>query len=154
SSPQVKDVTVTQQYVGQVRAHRYIKVRALQTGHLDAILVKEGQRVQKDQVIFKIVPVIYQAKLDIDLAEVKLAELEFRNAERLFKNNVVPISELALYKAKLDKAKAKAALGKIELDFTEMRAPFDGMIDRLIESRGSFIKEGETLTSLSDNSVL
>jgi membrane fusion protein (multidrug efflux system) len=59
-----------------------------------------------------------------------------------------------LYEAKLSKAQAKAELAKAELKFTKVIAPFDGIIDRLHEQQGSLIKEGDVLTTLSDNSVM
>jgi membrane fusion protein (multidrug efflux system) len=61
---------------------------------------------------------------------------------------------VALYQAKLAKAQAKAKLAEAELNFTSVRAPFDGIVDRLEEQLGSLIKEGEVLTTLSDNSLM
>ena len=58
------------------------------------------------------------------------------------------------YEAKLAKAKAKAKLAEAELNFTNVKAPFDGIIDRLHEQQGSLVKEGDILTTLSDNSVM
>ena len=49
---------------------------------------------------------------------------------------------------------AKADLAKAELNLTNIRAPFDGIIDRLHEQLGSLIKEGDILTTLSDNSLM
>ena len=40
------------------------------------------------------------------------------------------------------------------MNFTNVRAPFDGIVDRLHEQQGSLIKEGDILTTLSDNSVM
>ena len=154
TSPQAKDVTITQQYVCQIHSQRHIKVRALEDGYLEAIPVKEGQAVKKGDVMFKIVPILYKAKLDAELAEAKLAELEFNNTEKLSKQKVVSQNEVALYEAKLAKAQAKAKLAEAELNFTKVRAPFDGIIDRLHEQQGSLIKEGDILTTLSDNSVM
>ena len=56
--------------------------------------------------------------------------------------------------AKLDQAKAEASLARIHLSFTEIRAPFDGTIDRIPLKLGSLIDEGELLTSLSDNTQM
>ena len=67
---------------------------------------------------------------------------------------MVSQQEVALFEAKLAKAKAKAKLAEAELNFTIVRAPFDGIIDRLHEQQGSLIKEGDILTTLSDNSVM
>jgi membrane fusion protein (multidrug efflux system) len=59
-----------------------------------------------------------------------------------------------LFQAKLAKAQAKAKLAEAELNFTSVTAPFDGIVDRLHEQHGSLIKEGDILTTLSDNSVM
>jgi membrane fusion protein (multidrug efflux system) len=56
--------------------------------------------------------------------------------------------------AKLDQAKAEVALAKLHLSFTEIRAPFNGTIDRIPKKLGSLIDEGELLTTLSDNSQM
>ena len=88
------------------------------------------------------------------MAEAKLAQLEFKNTKKLFEDKVVSQNEVALLEAKLAKAKAKAKLAEAELNFTNVRAPFDGIVDRLHEQQGSLIKEGDILTTLSDNSVM
>ena len=69
TSPKAKDVIITQQYVCQIHSQRHIKVRALENGYLEEIPVKEGQAVKKGDVMFKIVPILYKAKLDAELAE-------------------------------------------------------------------------------------
>ena len=59
------------------------EVRALENGYLEEIPVKEGQAVKKGDVMFKIVPILYKAKLDAELAEAKLAQLELNNTKKL-----------------------------------------------------------------------
>jgi membrane fusion protein (multidrug efflux system) len=154
TSPMVKDVIITQPYVCQIHSQRHIKVRALQGGYLEEIPLEEGQEVKKGQLMFKVIPVLYKAKLDAELAEAKLAELELKNTERLFNDKVVSQNEVALFQAKLAKAQAKMKLAEAELNFTNVKAPFDGIIDRQHEQHGSLIKERDMLTTLSDNSVM
>jgi membrane fusion protein (multidrug efflux system) len=67
---------------------------------------------------------------------------------------VVSQNEVQLYEAKLQRAQAKAERAKAEWKFTEVTAPFDGIVDRQEQQLGSLIKEGEVLTTLSDNSVM
>ena len=67
---------------------------------------------------------------------------------------MVSQNEVALLEAKLAKAQAKVELAEAELNFTTVKAPFDGIVDRLHEQQGSLIKEGDILTTLSDNSVM
>ena len=68
--------------------------------------------------------------------------------------NVVSPNEVLLLEAKLAKTKANVKLAQAELNFTNVIAPFDGIVDRLHEQLGSLISEGEMLTTLSDNSVM
>jgi membrane fusion protein, multidrug efflux system len=154
TSPKVMDVTITQPYVCQIRARRFIEVRALESGYLGDILVKEGQAVKKGDLMFKVVPILYQARLDAEMAEAQLAELKYNNTRQLAAKNVVSENEVKLLQAELAKAQAKVKLAKAELDFTYVVAPFDGIVDRLQEQLGSLVSEGDVLTTLSDNSVM
>lgn len=154
TSPDEKNVISTQQYVCQIHSRRHIEVRALEGGYLEEIQVKEGQAVKQGDLLFKIVPILYGAKLDSELAEAQRAQIEFDNTEKLVKTGAVSDQELALVKARLAKANAQVKLAKAELNFTEIKAPFDGIIDRLRHQHGSLIAEGDILTTLSDNSTM
>ena len=154
TSPVSRQVTVTQQYVCQIHSHRHIEVSALQGGYLEEIPVKEGQQVRQGDTMFTILPTLYTARLAAEAAEVSLAQIEFNNTEKLFKQNVVAQPEVALAQAKLSKAQAKLQLTQAELDFTTIKAPFDGIIDHQHLQQGSLIAEGDVLTTLSDNKVM
>lgn len=154
TSPQVKDVVLTQQYVCQIRSQRNIEIRALQEGYLEQITIKEGQAVKADDVLFQVRPILYKTRLDAELAEVQLAQLELNNTRRLFEQKVVSVQEVSLFEAKLAKAKARAAQAEAEYNFTVVRAPYDGIIDRLQQQQGSLVKKEDLLTTLSDNSVM
>jgi membrane fusion protein, multidrug efflux system len=154
TSPQSKAITVTQQYVCQIHSKRHINVRALEMGYLEAVPVKEGQRVKEGDLMFKVIPTLYQAKTDAENAEAKLAQLEFNYTKQLAADKVVSQNEVALLDAKLAKAKAKAQEAQAELNFATIKAPFDGIMDRLQHQQGSLVQEGEILTTLSDNSVM
>jgi len=88
------------------------------------------------------------------VAEARLAELELRNTERLAKKGGVSDNEVRLFEAKLARAQAKADLARAELNFTEVKAPFKGIVDRLLQREGSLIHERDILTTLADNSVM
>jgi membrane fusion protein, multidrug efflux system len=158
TSPQTMDVTITQRYVCQIRSQRHIKVSALGSGYLEAILVKEGQRVKKGDVMFKIVPTLYKAKRDAKSAEAELAQLQYSKSKRLSEGNpgkaVDSETDVAQFEAKLARARANAELAQAELNLTNVTAPFDGIVDRLQEQLGSLVKEGMILTTLSDNSIM
>lgn len=154
TSPASIDTSFTKQYVSQIRSVRNVEIRAQEKGFLEKIYVDEGQYVRAGQVLFKIMPKMYEAELLKAQAETKAAEIELKNAKTLADKNIVSKNEQAIAQAKLDQAHAEVALAKLHLSFTEIKAPFDGTIDRIPKKLGSLIDEGELLTSLSDNSQI
>jgi membrane fusion protein (multidrug efflux system) len=154
TSPVRIDTTFTKEYVSQIKSVRNIEIRAQEKGFLQNIYVDEGQFVKAGQVLFRIMPKMYEAEVLKAEAETKAAEIELQNTTALVEKNVVSKNEQAMAQAKLDQAKAEMSLAKLHLSFTEIRAPFDGTIDRIPKKLGSLIDEGELLTSLSDNSQM
>lgn len=155
TSPMIKDTVVLKQYVSQIQSSQHIELRVLEKGYLQKVYVDEGQTVTKGQMLFQIMPIVYQAEAHKAKAEMNAAEIEYQNTKLLSDNNVVSKNELALSKAKLEKAKADYELANAHLSFTEIRAPFNGIIGRFKNVRlGSLLDEGELLTTLSDNSKL
>lgn len=154
TSPLQKDTTLFKDYVCQIHSINHIDIRSQERGYLQNIYVDEGQFVKKGQLMFQIMPLLYQAETQKSIANVNYAEIEYETTKSLADSNIVSKSELALAKAKLDKEKAELALAKAHLAFTEIRAPFDGIMDKLNVRIGSLIDEGELLTTLSDNSKM
>jgi membrane fusion protein (multidrug efflux system) len=151
TSPLSVDTSVTKEYVAQIQSLQNIEIRAMVKGYLEAINVDEGQQVHAGQVLFNIRPIEFQAELLKAKAEAKQAELELQNTQTLADKNIVSQTELALATAKLDQAKAEVSLAELNLSYTEIKAPFDGIIDRIKFKVGSLIDEGTLLTSLSNN---
>jgi len=151
---QSKPATITQQYVCEIQSRHHIEVRAPAEGYLSAIAIREGQTVKKGDVMFELGPILFKARLDAESAERDIAQLELNNAKKLAERQGVSELELRMFEAKLAKAQAKVGLALAELNFTKIKAPFDGMVGRLPRQGGSFVLKGETLTTLSDNSVM
>jgi len=154
TNPLKKDTIITKQYVSQISAISHIELRALEKGYLQNIYVDEGQFVKKGQLMFRIMPLVLEAEQQKAQAEANFAQIELQNTKSLADSNVVSKNELALAKARFDKAYAELALANTHLGFTEIRAPFDGIMDRFQVRLGSLIEEGDLLTTLSDNSKM
>tara|TARA_R110001592_G_scaffold237306_6_gene496193 strand:- start:347 stop:1432 length:1086 start_codon:yes stop_codon:yes gene_type:complete len=154
TSPLQKDTSVTKEYVCQIHSISHIEIRSQERGYLQQIFVDEGQHVRKGQRLFKIMPKLYEAENQRAEAEAHVAEIEYLTTKSLADSNVVSPNELAMSKAKYDKALAELSLTNVHLEFTDIKAPFNGIIDRFHVRLGSLVDEGEFMTSLSDNSQM
>lgn len=127
---------------GYVVAQRKADVASKATGRLVRLLVEEGSRVKKGQVIGEIENDDMRAALDRALADVKVAEAtvieakaDFERKKRLFEEELAPRSDYdvaeAAYNrsiANLEAAKARVRTAEVDLDNTFIRAPFDGTV--------------------------
>ncbi|HRG94076.1 MAG TPA: biotin/lipoyl-binding protein, partial [Chitinophagaceae bacterium] len=88
TSPAERDTTLFKEYVGQIQSINHIELRSQEKGYLQKIYVDEGQFVRKGQLMFKIMPVLYQAEVEKARAEANFAEIEYNNTKSLADNNV------------------------------------------------------------------
>jgi membrane fusion protein (multidrug efflux system) len=163
-----KDTVLQTAYVADIQAIKNIEIRARVKGFLEGIYIDEGQLVKKGQLLFSINADEYKTALSKANAALQNAEaaaratgLEVERVELLVNKNVVAPSELDVAKARLaaDKANIEEARSSVtsaqhHLSYCSIRAPFDGLIDRIPLKAGSLIDEGNLLTSLSDISAM
>jgi len=165
TNPIVMDTSYQNDYIADIHSVQNVELRARVKGYLEKIHVDEGKTVKEGQVLFSISSQEYKeellrakAMLKSAIADAKAAEVDLANVKTLVEKNVVSKSELEMAKAKLDalnakieEAQAYEANANLKLSFTEIKAPFDGIIDRIPNKIGSLIDEGTLLTSISDN---
>lgn len=164
-TPIISDTVFNHEYVADIQAIENVEIRARVSGFLDKIHVDEGAYVKEGQPLFSISSREYQeevlkctALLKVAEADVKLAQLEVQNTETLVKKNIVSKTELDKNKAKLealeakvDEAKANLSSAQLNLSYTTVKAPFNGIINRIPNKRGSLIEEGTLLTSINND---
>ena len=143
TSPLQVDTSFTKEFVAQIRSIKNIEIRAQEKGYLQNIYVDEGQSVKEGQLLFRIMPKVYEATLLKAQAEADEAAIELQNATALVEKNVISKNEQAMAQAKLDAAKAEVSLAKLHLSFTEIKAPFDIDIEKGLQLT---ILNGETLS--------
>ncbi|CAA7386649.1 MULTISPECIES: efflux RND transporter periplasmic adaptor subunit [Chryseobacterium] len=154
TSPIIKDTIIDKDYVAQIRSINHIELRAQEKGYIQSIYVDEGQYVQKGQLLFKIMPNLYESDVNRAKAEVKYEEIEYQNTKKLSEKDIVAPQEMAMAKAKYEKAQAELSSMNTHLKFTEIRAPFNGIVGHLHVRKGSLVDDGELITELSDNSKM
>ncbi|GAB4036581.1 efflux RND transporter periplasmic adaptor subunit [Spirosoma gilvum] len=159
-----QSTTLQRDYVTTLEAVRNVEIRARVSGFLEKIYVDEGQSVQQGQLLFSLNAAEYKVGLDKAKATLKSAEATAKTAEvevtrvkLLVEKKIVSPSELDLAKAKLDVAKAQIeeaqsalSTASLRLAHAHIRAPFDGVINRIPFKIGSLIEEGALLTEVSD----
>lgn len=163
--PLIKDTTYTQEYVADIHSLQNVEIRARVKGFIEAVHVDEGKTVKEGQLLFSINSRPFKeelaktnAALKSSMAEARSAELDLRNVKALAEKNVVAASDVEMAQAKLDaaqagveEAKANASAAELNVLYAEIRAPFDGIINRIPNKVGSLVDEGMLLTSISNN---
>ncbi|MFI0348671.1 MAG: efflux RND transporter periplasmic adaptor subunit [Chthoniobacterales bacterium] len=121
-------VTKYDEYTGTVAATQQVNLVARVEGFLESINFNDGQYVKKGTLLFIIQQNSYiesvkraQALLDYDSSE-------YQRQLGMFKENATSQAEVEKYLSKVQVDKANLELNKINLGYTEVRAPFDGLL--------------------------
>jgi RND family efflux transporter MFP subunit len=157
--PLVKEVSDYGVFAGQIVAARDVELRARVSGTLITVACRPGQVVKRDDRLFVIDPRPYRAALDKAEAEhdgalsrQKRSQIKLANTKRLQVSKVVSQDETDLSEAELLEATAtvKAAVAardvsRLNLEFTEVRAPFDGRVSDPVLGPGNVVVADTTL---------
>jgi RND family efflux transporter MFP subunit len=164
-SPAILDTVYTNEYVAEIQSVQNVEIRARVKGFIERIYVDEGKPVRAGQVLFTLDNKEFKedllqatAQLKSALAELKSVDVEMKNTRLLVDKNIVSKSELETAQAKKDALEAKIeetksaiSIAKLNLSFTQIKAPFSGVINRIPNKAGSLVEEGTLLTTISDN---
>jgi membrane fusion protein (multidrug efflux system) len=165
----MKGVSRSFEFVGRIKATDKVEIRARIEGFLEKILFREGQDVKAGDLLFQIEKVNFEARLQQAKANLAVAEAELTNAQleynrhvELLKRQFSPQSQVDADKAALDTAtgkvmQMKAALtqAKVNLDYTDIRAPIDGRIGRFNYTLGNLVNpaSGVLVTIVSQDPI-
>jgi multidrug efflux system membrane fusion protein len=177
-SPPAAQVTVAEvihrplrdwsEFTGRLEAVQSVEIRPRVSGYIDRIGFEEGARVKKGQILFRIDPRPFRAEAERQLAartrarsELDLAKANHARAQRLIGENAISREEFERLSsadavAASDLAAASAALdaAKLNLEFTEVRAPIDGRVSRALITQGNLVSSDSLLTTIvSDDPV-
>lgn len=164
----VQSVTVEQEYVAELVAVRYAELRARVDGVIDAVHVDEGQSVRAGEPIFSVNTRALSQQLAVAEAlarraeaELSAAQAERDNTRALQAQGVVSAAALTLAEATVEaalasreEARANAGLARLQRDLATVRAPFDGVVNRLPLKVGSSVSAQDLFTTISDPSEL
>jgi RND family efflux transporter MFP subunit len=166
TNPLVVDTTFTIDHVADIQSLQNVEIRTKINGYVEKIYVDEGKPVKAGQLLLTISSQtlekeVLKAKALVKnaIAEAKTAELDLQNVKILASKNIVSKTGLeksqAAYTAalaKIDECRANQESAQIQVSMTKIKAPFDGVINRIPFKVGSLINEGALLTTISNNS--
>ena len=162
SLPVYEEITEWDEYTGRFEASSRVEVRARVGGFLKEVRVTDGQLVKKGQVLFVIDQRPSQIELDQAKASyaqakaaLKAAHDDFKRVESLSETGALSAEEydrrkqaLASAEASLQMAQAKVDNAKMNLEFTEVKAPISGLVGRQQVNEGNLIDGGSANSSL------
>ena len=156
AQPLHREVMTWDEFPGRIEAMESVDVRARVDGYLDKVNFKAGERVKKGDLLFMIDPRPFkallnhaQAELEQAKARLELAKNNLARAELMYKAKAISEEEhdarskgLAEAAAAVQSAEANVYSARLNLDFTEVRAPLAGKVGRELITAGNLVKGG------------
>ena len=159
AKPVVRDIVEDDEFVGRFEAVDQVAVRSRVNGYLEEIHFTDGALVKQGDLLFTIDRRPYQAAYDAAKSRVDVAtslldfsKAQLQRAEDLANSGNLPTStlddrrrEYLAAEAGFQGANADLKTASLELEFTEIKAPLAGRIDRRLVSVGNLVQSDATL---------
>lgn len=156
-----RDISPKKTYIGHVEAIKSVNLKPQITGYVEKVLFEEGTQVNEGDILFVIEQERYIANVELRQAELASAKANLVRAERDYKRQsslskqnyaskaTLDSSESAYLQAKAAVAQAQANLdlAKIDLGYTEIKAPISGRIGKALVTEGNYV--ASTLQTLA-----
>jgi len=156
AKPMARRLTDWDEFTGRLTARDKVEIRARVSGYLTKISFKEGTEVKEGDLLFTIDPRPYEAivqRAEAVLAQVKtnaeLANIEAKNATKLRQGQVISAEEAerrlksaAGEQSAVRAAEAMVSAAKLDLEFTQIRAPISGRISDARVTEGNLVTGG------------
>ncbi len=134
--------------VGTLRADESVVVRPEIAGRVVKIHFTEGQRVKAGALLFSLDSSVQRAALREAQANLENARRAATRSEELASGNLISRSELENAQAQLHVSEARVASARAQVDKTQLRAPFDGVVGLREVSVGAYVNFGLALVNL------
>jgi membrane fusion protein (multidrug efflux system) len=164
-SPALIDTVYTKDYVAEIQSVQNVEIRSKTKGIIEKVWVDEGKYVAAGQTIYSINNSALRVELakaesqiKTILAEKKTLEIELENTKKLVENKIVSKSEQAMVESKIatndaqiEEIKTDIEGIKLQMSYSQIKAPFSGILNRHLLNTGSLVEENTALTSISNN---
>lgn len=140
--------------VGTLHSNESVVVMSEIPGRIEKVGFREGQKVKKGQLLFKLDSAVLQAEFDRAEATRALSEENYQRAESLLAVEAISQQERDEYQTKWQLDEATTRLAKAQLDKAAIRTPFAGTVGLRTVSVGDYVQPGQLLVNLEDLSQL
>jgi len=159
-----KDVPITAIYVAQTQSSQAVNIQARVSGWLDKRLYVEGSVVKNGQVLFQMDPKPFQAQLDSaqaalqrQQAAMQVAKANLDRTKPLTQQNALSQKDLddatgqyEQTQAAVEQAKAQLVTAQLNLSYTTIRSPVDGVSSYAVVADGTYLNpQNAQLTTVS-----
>lgn len=164
SEPVVKPVKLTE--VPNVQSERYDSFIAnidatdraslsfQVAGEVEELFIHMGSEVKQGDVLAKLDPTDYQLAYQARLAEFNLAKTAFHRAEKLHAKKLISVDTYDQHEAKYKAASASLEQAKTDLDYTQILAPFDGVVSITFSKEHQVVGANQPVLNVIDNGVM
>ena len=133
---------------GDFEAFDDLMVRAEVAGRVVEVLVEEGQKVKKGQVLVQLDDRDYKNRLAEIQANHHLAKVEYERIAKLAEKKVTSASKLDNMEAQMNSLAAQLEVAKLALDKTRIRAPISGRVNEIKSELGVFLSVGDPVAQI------
>lgn len=165
--PEQRTITDWNEFSARIDAVEMVEIRPRVTGHLAEVRFQAGQAVKKNDILFVIDSRWHQAEYQLAAANAEqakakweTAKLEAKRGEELTKSKTIAAEEAdsrraaaQVAEAAFHAAEAARDTTKLNLDYTEVRTPIDGIVSRPILTAGNYVSGVAGFTTLLTNVV-
>ena len=130
------------QVAGTVKASADANLSPEEGGVVKEWKARKGQSVKKGDLVILLRDEVLKAGFDAAEAQYKMAELNLEKQRKVFDEQGISELQLKNIEYTRDAAKANADLMKARWERTQIRAPFDGIVDNIIPNEGDFAPPG------------
>lgn len=134
-----KEIIEWSEFTGRVEPVDSVEVRPRVSGYIQEVRFQSGQLVKKGDVLFVIDPRWNQAVFDQRQAEYEQARREEARTAQLLANQAISTEEADARKARYDEARAALDSARLDLEYTQVRAPIDGRVSRALLTQGNYV---------------